>query len=146
MSALAAPPPLPLVAVDLPIPGGRLRRFPTGLIEIVYDGLPPFPSWPEDTPFHRELAVTVAAGDLFEANLQHELAHAVLISEWLGLPHSPTLHVAAQKAAGIRQDWWSWWWQEEQVVLGVQRFAATLGIDLVLLSAEVSCPTCGARR
>src|SRR4051794_36791724 len=116
--------------VDLPIPGGRLVRDAWGGITVCYEGLPPVPSWPIDTPEKRKEAEEVAGGCLFTANYLHELIHCLGLPKWLGLPHSPTIFAAAQRAAGLRKTWWGDWWAEENAVFEVRRLAVKCGVDL----------------
>lgn len=138
MRPLAAPPSAPLSEMRLAVPGGRFTRESSGLITIEYAGLPPLRAWPEDTPHGRDLAADTAGGDLFRANLAHELTHCVLLPGWLGLPNSPTLLAAAQRAAGLPGGWWQGWWAEEALVQACQRFAALAGVDLVKLAVEAA--------
>jgi hypothetical protein len=127
---LAAPLSPPLPELDIPIIGGRLTRDANGCLWVHYPGLPPVPSWPHDTPLKRAEAAEVAGGCLFRANFVHELIHGTLLPAVLGLPHSPTIHAAAQRAAGLREDWHPAWGAEEDAVLAVRRLAALLGVDV----------------
>lgn len=134
---LAAPPAEPLPEIDMPVPGGRLLQHRNGLVELVYDGLPALPSWPHDTPEKRREAADVAGGDLFLANFNHELIHAVVLPLALGLPYSPSLHRLAEYKAGLRDSYFEWWGMEEYVVLAIRHYAAILGIDIMALAMRL---------
>jgi hypothetical protein len=136
--SLADPPPTPLPPLDIRVPGGRLRQLTSGLVELAYDGLPVLPSWPHDTPEKRAEAADVAGGDLFLANLQHELIHCLFLPRAFGWPHSPQLHALAQYKAGLRPDYHRWWGFEETAVLAMRRYATLLGVDLVRLAVEAA--------
>lgn len=138
MPGLAPPPERPLPEIDLAVPGGRLRRESGGLLTVTYAGLPPLRSWPEDTPHGRAVADATAGGDLFRANLAHELCHCVAVAKILGLPHSPTLFAAARRNAGLQSGWWPNWWKEEKAVLALTELAAAAGVDLVKLALEAA--------
>jgi hypothetical protein len=135
---LAAPPAAPLPALDLAVPGGRLLQHPGGLVELAYDGLPVLPSWPHDTPEKRAEAADVAGGDLFLANLQHELIHAIFLPRAFGWPHSPQLHALAELKGEGRGGRHPLWGFEEMAVLAMRRYATALGVDLVALAVGLS--------
>lgn len=137
MTVLASPPRHPLPEIDLPIPGGRLRQHADGLVELLYDGLPALPSWPHDTPEKRREAADVAGGDLFLANLHHEVFHTVVLPLALGQPYSPSLHRLAEHKAGLRETYHEWWGLEENAVLAIRLYAAVLGIDVLRLARRI---------
>jgi hypothetical protein len=66
-----------------------------------------------------------------EMNRSHDLAHS-LISFWLGLRFSPTLHdVACDRKANHIHD------LEEDAVKALQRFAKAMGVDLVKVAERI---------
>jgi hypothetical protein len=83
-----------------------------------------------EQPGQAEMALDLGYENAEAMNREHDLAHS-LLSYWLGLVHSPTLY---GQAIGRPSAFWR---EEEAAVLALQRYARTMGIDLVEVAEAV---------
>lgn len=85
------------------------------------------PGAPEDTDGYRATAHRYGYGeDTLQLCKDHEVMH-VALSDWLGLPISPTMHFVStgdDSEVALRG-------LEEAAVLAIQRYARAAGIDLI---------------
>lgn len=131
---------------DLKIAGAEIELREDGVTITRYPDAPPLRAYPQDHVDYRARAVALGYGD--DAGLmsrEHELAHH-LLAEWLGQPHSPTLHaVAAPNGPDEAGRFYRHWQVEEAAVLAVQAFARTLGVSLEQRARELRPPGDAAR-
>ncbi len=93
-------------------------------------------AYPEDNDEYKARAAALGYGDdVGRMSQDHEITHA-LLATWLGLPESPTFRnvVAGTPYAKPGKD-------EEAAILGIQRFARVMGVDLLRVAQEVDRAT-----